>query len=60
MEALRMNENSKELQDYGVMTQPFASNAPVYDFRKLLAYCKEKNVKPETLSESEYKMFRLN
>ena len=55
-----MNENSKELQDYGVMTQPFASNAPVYDFRKLLAYCKEKNVKPETLSESEYKMFRLN
>lgn len=55
-----MSEKSKELQDYGVMTQPFAPNAPVYDFRKLLAYCKEKNVKPETLSESEYKMFQLN
>ena len=55
-----MSESRKELQDYGVMTQRFAENAPVYDFRKMLAYCKEKNIKPETLSDAEYKRFQLN
>lgn len=55
-----MSDVREELQDYGVMTQPFSQDAPVYDFRKLLAYCKEKNVKPENLSDSEYKMFQLN
>ena len=55
-----MSENRKELQDYGVMTQRFSANAPVYDFRKIIAYCKEKNIKPEALTDAEYKRFQLN
>ena len=37
--------HNTELQDFGVMTDPFSKDAPVYDFRKLLSYCKERNIR---------------
>lgn len=49
-----------ELQDFGVMTDPFSEDAPVYDFRKLLSYCKERNIKPEELTDEEYTAFKVN
>lgn len=52
--------HNTELQDFGVMTDPFSKDAPVYDFRKLLSYCKERNIKPEELTDEEYAAFKVN
>ena len=51
---------TSELQDFGVMTETFSEQTPVYDFRKLLAYCEEKDIPPDSLTDAEYKMFQVN
>ena len=47
------------LEDFGMMTEPMPENAVQYDLRAIIAYCREKNISTEELSEEELKKFEL-
>ncbi|WVU43051.1 hypothetical protein V3433_04255 [Fusobacterium polymorphum] len=43
------------LEDFGMMTEPMPEDAIQYDVRAIIAYCREKNISTEDLSEEELK-----
>lgn len=49
-----------DFDDFGTFTEPYSDDTPTYNFRALLAYCKEKNVHLSELSEEERERFRTN
>ena len=47
------------LEDFGMMTEPMPEDAIQYDVRAIIAYCREKNISTEDLSEEELKKFEF-
>ncbi|MCY7008749.1 hypothetical protein OCK72_08940 [Fusobacterium simiae] len=47
------------LEDFGMLTELMPENAVQYDLRAIIAYCREKNISTEELSEEELKKFEL-
>lgn len=47
------------LEDYGMLTEPMPQDAVEYDLRALLAYCRQKEIEPKTLSSEELKQFEI-
>ena len=47
------------LEDFGAMTRPASESKVDYDVRAVIAYCREKNISTEELSEEELKRFEL-
>lgn len=49
-----------DLEDFGPMTQEYGPGVPTYNLRALFAYCQERGIEPEDLSENELKQFQTN
>lgn len=49
-----------DLEDFGPMTEEYGASTPTYDLRALFAYCTERGIEPEALSEDELKTFQTS